>query len=67
MEWFKVPPTTSGDSVEFSSLHQSWLELDMRPHLLIDMQLSYIQLDLVITASDSVRAQLESIMVVISG
>ena len=39
----------------------------MLPHLLIDMQLSSIQLDSVITAFDSVRAQLESIMVVISG
>ena len=39
----------------------------MCPHLLIDMQLSSIQLDLVINAFDSIRAQLESIMVVISG
>ena len=39
----------------------------MHPHLLIDMKLSSIQLDSVIIASDSVRAQLESIMVVISG
>ena len=39
----------------------------MRLHLLIDMQLSSIQLDLVITASDSIRDQLESIIVVISG
>ena len=39
----------------------------MCSHLLIDMQLSSIQLDSVITASDSVRAQLESIMVVMSG
>ena len=39
----------------------------MFPNLLIDMQLSSIQLDSVNTASDSVRAQLESIMVVISG
>ena len=39
----------------------------MHPHLLIDMQLSYIKLELVITSSDSVRAQLELIMVVISG
>ena len=62
-----MPPTTSGDSVEFSSLHRSLLKLDMCPHLLIDMQLSSIQLDLVITASDLVRHQLESIMVVISG
>ena len=39
----------------------------MRPHLLIDMQLSSIQLDLVITTYDSLNVQLESIMVVISG
>ena len=62
-----MPPTTSGDSIEFSSLHQSWIELNMHPHMLIDMQLSFIQLELVIIAFDSVRAQLESIMVVISG
>ena len=62
-----APPTTYGDLVEFSSLHQSWLELDMHPHLLIDMQLSSIQLDSINTSSDLVRAQLESIMVVISG
>ena len=62
-----MPPTTFGHSIEFSSLHRSLLELDMHPHLLIDMQLSSIKLESVITAFDSVRDQLESIMAMISG
>ena len=39
----------------------------MFPYLMIDMKLSSIQLDSIITAFDLVRAQLEPIMVVISG